>query len=580
MAETPVVYRALLIGNAEFPDEPALHRLRGPANDLPQLRAALNDPEAGLPWEVTSVLNGTAQQVQEALFTFFHRATAREQLLLYYSGHGRLDLHNRLHLCTHDTTLDWLRTRSVRQSYVTELMDDCAARAIVVVLDCCFSGRAATAKGGEAAARFAGRGRFVMTGCGLLETAADASGEDEPSPFTAALVAGLRHGTTGADGYVTVEDVYRYVDSRMRGSGQHPEMKAEGRAGHVALARRVGAASVEGTPDSTAVPGSPDLRPLFTDAHGVSERPRIESHFSGVLHVLLTEPAGTLTVHRDDLVAAGGDGERVVQGWWFAHGQFGIRRKPVRPTAITTPARDVRFELPDGAGTLVWSAEQLAAFDRARLAGRWPTATRPTLTEATHTVLKSRDPVYRRLTREAWFVLAALIGCAVSVSLFVWLLTAGGDGVWRGTTLVVLFLLAVFSLTLLSASAGVLWVFLRLRRFLRLPSLPVTPMLLKVHNPPPITGMDDAGLVTVHLKRSIVLWSEDLSLTLPHSYYANRVQRSDPPFSTGSPTPVEVIGLPAPGQWVVVRTPDGLLWPSGRAKSVSASTLAAVTGRS
>lgn len=131
MAEAPVAYRARLIGNAEFPDEPTLPRLRGLANDLSELRAALTDPEAGLPWEVASVLDGTAQQVQEALFTFFHQATAREQLLLYHSGHGRLGLHNRLNLCTHDTTLDWLRTRAVRQSYVNELLDDCAARAIV-----------------------------------------------------------------------------------------------------------------------------------------------------------------------------------------------------------------------------------------------------------------------------------------------------------------------------------------------------------------------------------------------------------------------------------------------------------------
>ncbi|MGW3283582.1 caspase family protein [Streptomyces sp. NPDC001002] len=569
MAEAPVAYRALLIGNAEFPDEPALERLRGPANDLAELRTALTDPEIGLPWEVTSVLNGTAQQVQEALFTFFHRATAREQLLLYYSGHGRLDLHNRLHLCTQDTTLDWLRTRAVRQSYVNELMDDCAARAIVVVLDCCFSGRAATAKGGEAAARFAGRGRFVMTGCGLLETAADASGEDEPSPFTAALVAGLRHGATGADGYVTVEDVYRYVDDRMRGSGQHPEMKTEGRAGHVALARRAGA--VERTPAEQTYgrPPALDLRPVFTNPHGVSERPSVEAHFSGVLHVLLTEPAGTLTVHRDE----------PAQGWWFAEERLRIRRMQVRPVASVTPAGDVRFSLPDGAGTVVWSARQLADFERARTAGNWPTAVRPTRTEHTHAVLKSRDRVYRRLTREAWYVLTALLGCAVSVGLFGWLLTAGGNGVWRATALAVLFILAFVSLPLLIASADVAWIFLRLRRFLRLPALPITPMLLKVHDPPPITGEDDNGPVTVHVKPSTVLWSEDLSLAFPHSFYADRVKRGDPPFSTKSPTPVEVIGLPAPGQWVVVRTPDGLLWPSGRAKPCPAPTLAAVTGR-
>ncbi|MGW1211061.1 caspase family protein [Streptomyces sp. NPDC002499] len=575
MTEAPVAYRALLIGNAEFPDEPALERLRGPANDLSELRAALTDPEAGLPWEVTSVLDGTAQQVQEALFTFFHRATAREQLLLYYSGHGRLDLHNRLHLCTRDTTVDWLRTRAVRQSYVNELMDDCAARAIVVVLDCCFSGRAATAKGDEAAARFAGRGRFVMTGCGLLETAADAAGEGEPSPFTAALVAGLRHGAVGADGYVTVEDVYRYVDDRMRGSGQHPEMKTEGRAGNVPLARRAGVD--EGVPETAAVAGSPDLRPLFTNAHGVSERPLVESHFSGVLHVLLTEPAGTLTVHRDELVVAGG--RRQVQGWWFTEERFRFRRKQVRPVASVAPTGDVQFALPGGTGTVTWSAKQLAGFERARTAGNWPTAVRPTQTEGTHTVLKSRDRVYRRLTREAWFALASLLGCAASVSLFVQLLAWDGHSYWRKIALVVVLLLAVISLSILIASVNVAWIFFRLRRFLQLPALPITRMLLKAYIEPSKYDEYDIESITEAPHPRVVLWSEEFSLTLPHSFYATRVNGGDPPFGTEDPVPVEVIGLPAPGQWVVVRTPDGLLWPSGRARPVSAPALAAVTGR-
>ncbi|MFJ4784440.1 caspase domain-containing protein [Streptomyces sp. NPDC088794] len=568
MTEAPVAYRALLIGNAEFPDEPALERLRGPANDLSELRAALTDPEAGLPWEVTSVLDGTAQQVQEALFTFFHRATAREQLLLYYSGHGRLDLHNRLHLCTRDTTIDWLRTRAVRQSYVNELMDDCAARAIVVVLDCCFSGRAATAKGDEAAARFAGRGRFVMTGCGLLETAADAADDGQPSPFTAALVAGLRHGAVGADGYVTVEDVYRYVDDRMRGSGQHPEMKTEGRAGHVALARR--------TPERADVADFPDLRPLFTNAHGVSERPMVESHFSGVLHVLLTEPEGTLTVHRDELVAAGG--RRKAQGWWFAEERFTIRRKQVRPVSSVTPVGDVRFALPDGTGIVTWSAKQLAGFKRARTNGSWPTAVRPTRTEGTHTALKSHDPVYRRLTREAWFALASLLSCAASVSLFVRLLAWDDHSHWRKIALVVVLLLALVSLSTVIASVNVTWIFFHLHRFLRLPALPVTRMLLKVYVEPSQYDEYDIESITEAPRPHVVLWSDELSLALPHSFYAKRVDEGDPPFGTEDPVPVEVIGLPAPGQWVVVRTPDGLLWPSGRARAVSASALAAVTG--
>jgi hypothetical protein len=42
-------YRALLIGNASYPDDEAnLPRLDGPMNDVPALRTALGDEEYGL----------------------------------------------------------------------------------------------------------------------------------------------------------------------------------------------------------------------------------------------------------------------------------------------------------------------------------------------------------------------------------------------------------------------------------------------------------------------------------------------------------------------------------------------------
>src|SRR4051812_38615814 len=92
------------------------------------------------------------------------------------------------------------------------------------------------------------------------------------------------------------------------GGGGGPGGAHGGRGGHGALAGRGGGGpgSADGMPEPAAAPGAPDLRPLFTNTRGVSERPVVEHHFSGVLHVLLTEPAGTLTVHRDELVAAGG----------------------------------------------------------------------------------------------------------------------------------------------------------------------------------------------------------------------------------------------------------------------------------
>ncbi|MGI5455683.1 caspase family protein [Streptomyces sp. CA-249302] len=579
MTEPGPACRALLMGNAGFPDEPGLRRLLGPANDLRLLGAALTDPEVGLPWNVTVVAEGTSQELREALDAFFGQAVRGDRLLLYYTGHGLLDAQNRLHLCTRDTTVDRLRTRAVRHSYVTELMDECAARSIVVVLDCCFSGHATAAKGADPAALFmgsghsagsshsagSGRGRFVMTSCGRLETAADAPTPDEPSPFTAHLVAGLRQGAVGEDGYVTVEDVYRYVDDRLRGSGQRPEMKTEGRAGHVPLARRPlpTAAAPEAArpaePEAGAPAGrdTPDLRPVFTDAEGRVERPAAESHFTGVLHVPLPGALGTLTVHRDDLVAAGP--EHPAQGWYFTYGPYGSRRKPVRLDGTMTASEGVRFALPDGAGTVDWPVERLAAFDRARVEGSWPTALRPTHAEETHIVLKSRDETYRMLAAETRTIWAALAACAVAAAEGSWLATDPRNSpVLVTIALFTGFVLATGGVTGLAYSSKDVRAFSRLRRLIQLPALPVTRMSMRVRIKRGEFVRGRGGGRRMPDQVYADLWCEDFRLTLPADHFGKNYLA----VAGKEPRPVEVIGLPAPGQWVVVRTPHGMLWPN------------------
>jgi uncharacterized caspase-like protein len=124
------------------------------------LSAALTDPDTGLHQAdaVRTVLEGTTQSVKEELAEFLESALPHEQLFLYYSGHGLLDLRNRLRLCARDTTVAHLRARSVELGYIDDLIEECAARSTVVVLDCCFRG---------AAAQYAAD-QNQDTGCGVI----------------------------------------------------------------------------------------------------------------------------------------------------------------------------------------------------------------------------------------------------------------------------------------------------------------------------------------------------------------------------------------------------------------------------
>ncbi|MET7478660.1 caspase family protein [Streptomyces sp. NPDC005648] len=570
MTEQGVSYRALLMGNADFPDEPGLRPLLGPANDLRALHDALTDPEVGLPWDVTVLAERTSQEVKEELDDFFQRATRRDQLLVYYSGHGLLDAQNRLHLCTRDTTVERLRTRAVRHSDITEPMNDCAAPAIIVVLDCCFSGWATAAKGTDAAALFAGRGRFVMTSCGRLETAADAPSPDRPSPFTAELVTGLRHGVTGGDGDFTVEDAYRYVDARLRGSGQRPEMKADGRVGQVALARR----PKRPGPDAVRETGEPDTRPSFTDAHGETVRPRVETHFSGVLHVLLDKPEGTFSVYGPDLTGAAPG--TPLEGWWFTPGL--LRRRRRRLTGAATADGGVLFTLPDDAGTFSWPAGQLADLNASWAEGRWPSSPRPTQPDATHTVLAARDPVYAQGPGDIRAGLVCLALGAITGTVYLSFFRSGTHNLAGAAAVVGLLTVAGSCLWFLPAITSVAWNSSRLRRFVRLPPLPATPMLMRGRIDPGRLVVGNHGAARIPSSAEVIVWSEDFRLKLSAERYRQAIAGGAPPFGSAEPLAVKVIGLPAPGQWIAVQTPHGVLWPDGRAEACSPRELAEALG--
>ena len=100
-------YKALLISNSEFPEDPHnLFPLQGPVNDSPLLRDALTDRDLGLfdLADVRLLPERSKRDVMTAVEGFFSAAERDDQLLLYYSGHGFPDINANLYLCARDTT--------------------------------------------------------------------------------------------------------------------------------------------------------------------------------------------------------------------------------------------------------------------------------------------------------------------------------------------------------------------------------------------------------------------------------------------------------------------------------------------
>lgn len=250
-------YRALLIGNSSFPADPQnLQELHGPVKDVAMLGAALTDQSTGLfeSERVGLLVERPAAKILEEIEAFFFDARRDDQLLLYYSGHGLLDERNQLYLAAANTRTDRLRSTAVSAADVSEMLDNCAARTAVILLDCCHSG---AFKGNIGPANLAGSGRFVLTSCRSGELANDADRRNGTSLFTQHLVDGLIREArdVDGDGRIDVDDVYRYVHERLLQSNrQIPQRRFDGSARTPALARRDPAAVPAGAAAAAPAP--------------------------------------------------------------------------------------------------------------------------------------------------------------------------------------------------------------------------------------------------------------------------------------------------------------------------------------
>jgi hypothetical protein len=240
----PAGYRALLIGNSTFPEDPNnLQDLKGPINDIARLHYALTDATTGLfaTDDVRLLPERSVMQILKALEEFFRDSTRAERLLLYYSGHGLLTLKGELLLAARDTRTDSLLATTVGATAINRMIDESAALTTIIVLDCCHSG---AFRSGELPKSLEGSGRYVLSSTRSGELANDADENTRTSRFTGYLIEGLVSGAPDddADGFVDLDDLYSYVHRKLTEttSGttkQIPHRKFDGN-GDVQVARR------------------------------------------------------------------------------------------------------------------------------------------------------------------------------------------------------------------------------------------------------------------------------------------------------------------------------------------------------
>jgi uncharacterized RDD family membrane protein YckC len=242
---------ALIVASDAYTD-PGLRRLRAPASDAQALAAVLRDPQIG-GFEVRTLLNEPAHEVNEAVEEFFADRAPDDLLLVHFSCHGVKDEGGQLHFATANTKLLRLGATAVAAEFVNRCMGRSRSRRVVLLLDCCYAGafeRGMTARAGAGVAikeQFGGRGRAVITASSAMEYAFEGdeladTRELAPSVFTSALVEGLETGEADRDqdGMVALDELYDYVYDKVQAAtpNQTPGKWTFGVQGDLYIARR------------------------------------------------------------------------------------------------------------------------------------------------------------------------------------------------------------------------------------------------------------------------------------------------------------------------------------------------------
>ncbi|TVQ33810.1 MAG: caspase family protein [Geminicoccaceae bacterium] len=254
--------RALLVGNDDFPLDPAeLPPLPAVANNLLDLGDVLADPAVfGLPPDrLRRLHNANAAGILTAVAEEAHRA--EDTLIIYYAGHGLVH-RGQLYLAAADSRQAMIEYTGVDLDKLRSAIRQSPATKRIVVLDCCYSGRAVGEMGGTAGAITAAISDF--SGSYVLASAPATAAASAPlgaryTLFTGVLLATLRDGVAGAGATLRLPEVFHAVRRRLLERPGAPEPQQM-------LTKNLNEAAVFRNRSAAARPTAPALDAAAVDA--------------------------------------------------------------------------------------------------------------------------------------------------------------------------------------------------------------------------------------------------------------------------------------------------------------------------
>lgn len=217
---------AVLIGISTFTDEDKLSDLVCPTKDVDGLTKILESQDRGNFTDINVLKNEPSHKVIREVQRTFNKVGKDDLILLYYSGHGKLNRAGKLYLATPDTVLNELESSAVSVSRISEFIDVSLCRKVVIILDCCFSGAAGKifTKGSveDQLQLSGGQGTYIMTASTEIQVAEEKK-DDEYSVFTKHLINGIESGEAdlNGDGVITIDEIYEHINRNV--SAESPQ---------------------------------------------------------------------------------------------------------------------------------------------------------------------------------------------------------------------------------------------------------------------------------------------------------------------------------------------------------------------
>jgi ATP-dependent DNA helicase len=242
--------------------------LTGAARDATALWALFADTNSGIRATLLKDADATAERVRSALRSGLADATTDDVVIVTFSGHGTHD-HR---LVVHDTDTASLATTTISMDEVASLFKTSPARAVVCVIDCCFSGGAPARvledspvpkDPGLPIEALAGKGRIIIAASNINEVAYE-SPTARHGLLTKALIDALQAGGDSVDVTAAMADVMENVRAAgaQLGIVQTPVMLGYVEGGLVLPALRAGRRYLEAFPEASGVrvgPSPPEL---------------------------------------------------------------------------------------------------------------------------------------------------------------------------------------------------------------------------------------------------------------------------------------------------------------------------------